>query len=847
MFNDPPAKRLRLTEAPLLSDDEDNECDELRFQPHQVTEMRDPDYKLTKKRIAAKNRFQTAMSSIIDKYDRDFGDTGDEISWATGEVIVDRGHVASLRRWDAGDGDEEDQEEEDEGIALEDFDWGQENAFFDEAQTPQESEEDYITQDHEAGILEDSQVAPYEPIFQSHSDTTYFGAPPPQPMTWDDLPSHHPVEIELATKRERYVRKSDLKPRCRQSLSTSPIKTIDHDKDDIPAGEYAEDRFLTFPEGMNATDEEDELVSTQSEVRDTSPPRYVSCNASNDGVSHITPIRSKAVGVLPGDSSTKFTPVSKLQDIRSTETVHKTKVKQQPKSLPRHSAATKLQQTSLPHHPVKKEQVVAPKVQMAKDGLPDTSPSNPRRSGRARKQVDFLGMRTWTEVMQSKSSKRLVAELRSSSPLRLAEYQLTADLKNDQFSPISQGFEEPQLPNIMPTQERISIPDDTVEPSSFFSSSNTPDVVGPDSGYHSTDEFDVSPPDLTKQMPLGSEITILQGSNDAIIPSFASTLVADADATMSLTAQEHLGPNSGLYYGEIASSSSSKLASDKTVELSFEALPTPDTELCHGDLGLQKDEATLPFPRGYNAPEQPCSELAVCLETQDNDYYVTVSGIEIGMIKPIPEISTVDAPSYNREYDQAPTNDLGPQMSPADASEDSTICPTSLSKSQETTLLAVEKVIVSQYKTNGETADSADAPVSNSEVTEVVAYSFKDWIGSTSEQKSTRYITSHKHIPRLPQAPSTTTPKKMPPLGHFKCIRQTPAKTTPSIRRSILTLVDDDDDEDDIYGESPYSQITVSRQFGSARKKWGSIAKKRRANWSNVSPHPPPKKLRRIY
>lgn len=127
MFQEPPAKRQRLmANGGGLSSDDDSDFDELNFEPHQVTEMRDPDYKLVKKRVAANNRFQSAMADIIARYDRDFGETGDEISFATGELVVDRGHISGLRAWDAdvdgqdegeahGDGDEE------EGIRLEDF------------------------------------------------------------------------------------------------------------------------------------------------------------------------------------------------------------------------------------------------------------------------------------------------------------------------------------------------------------------------------------------------------------------------------------------------------------------------------------------------------------------------------------------------------------------------------------------------------------------------------------------------------------------------------------------------------------------------------------------------------
>lgn len=137
MFLEPPAKRLCLMGAgPMANgrggfvnanaldyDDNDDEFDELLYEPDEVTERRDPDCKLMRRRIAAGNRFQSAMADIIERFDRDFGDEGDEISFATGEVVVDRGHLTSLQIWDRSDG-----EEEDEGIRLEDLpdDWGEE-------------------------------------------------------------------------------------------------------------------------------------------------------------------------------------------------------------------------------------------------------------------------------------------------------------------------------------------------------------------------------------------------------------------------------------------------------------------------------------------------------------------------------------------------------------------------------------------------------------------------------------------------------------------------------------------------------------------------------------------------
>lgn len=177
MFLEPPAKRLRLAGNEPVNhgddDDDDSEFDELLYEPHEVTEMRDPDYKLTKRRVAANNRFQSAMEGIIARFDRDFGDTGDEISFATGELVVNRGHISSLQAWgrEDRDGEEGDEEEDDEegGIRLEDLpdEWGQDD-LVGEATT--KGMESVIAQDPAAlSSSEDEGVSMEDPPPEQHA------------------------------------------------------------------------------------------------------------------------------------------------------------------------------------------------------------------------------------------------------------------------------------------------------------------------------------------------------------------------------------------------------------------------------------------------------------------------------------------------------------------------------------------------------------------------------------------------------------------------------------------------------------------------------------------------------
>ncbi|KAI2628112.1 hypothetical protein GGS26DRAFT_561141 [Hypomontagnella submonticulosa] len=94
---EPPAKRLRLGQAPYDDDDEDDEAlDELSMTPTQFDAKQDPLYQLDKGRAKAANRLKSAFEHIFEKYERDFTGIGDEIDLATGEVIVNNGHLQSL-------------------------------------------------------------------------------------------------------------------------------------------------------------------------------------------------------------------------------------------------------------------------------------------------------------------------------------------------------------------------------------------------------------------------------------------------------------------------------------------------------------------------------------------------------------------------------------------------------------------------------------------------------------------------------------------------------------------------------------------------------------------------------
>ncbi|RYP20891.1 hypothetical protein DL765_002541 [Monosporascus sp. GIB2] len=93
---EPPAKRLKIGQAPYEDGEEENE-DELAMTPFQFDTQQDPMYQLDKGRAKAATRLKSTFEHIFEKYEKDFTGVGDEIDLATGEIIVNNGHLESLR------------------------------------------------------------------------------------------------------------------------------------------------------------------------------------------------------------------------------------------------------------------------------------------------------------------------------------------------------------------------------------------------------------------------------------------------------------------------------------------------------------------------------------------------------------------------------------------------------------------------------------------------------------------------------------------------------------------------------------------------------------------------------
>ncbi|KAF4443550.1 hypothetical protein F53441_11405 [Fusarium austroafricanum] len=121
---EPPTKRRRHDSSARQDAQDEDDDDELASHPQEIRMRRDPDIQLALKRANADHKLQATMAHIIEKYSRDFEGIGDEIDMATGDIVVNNGHLHSMRDegdveglWIEGDSNID----EDEGILLEDL------------------------------------------------------------------------------------------------------------------------------------------------------------------------------------------------------------------------------------------------------------------------------------------------------------------------------------------------------------------------------------------------------------------------------------------------------------------------------------------------------------------------------------------------------------------------------------------------------------------------------------------------------------------------------------------------------------------------------------------------------
>ncbi|KAI8210680.1 hypothetical protein K4K52_011949 [Colletotrichum sp. SAR 10_76] len=113
----PPAKRPRTGPSPL-GQQQNDEDDELNYEPEEVSQMRDPGYQLEQSRNFAAFKLKSTFEHIFAKYEKDFTGIGDEIDLKTGKVVINNGHLENMRH-ERDMGVPVEEEEEDEGMLLE--------------------------------------------------------------------------------------------------------------------------------------------------------------------------------------------------------------------------------------------------------------------------------------------------------------------------------------------------------------------------------------------------------------------------------------------------------------------------------------------------------------------------------------------------------------------------------------------------------------------------------------------------------------------------------------------------------------------------------------------------------
>ncbi|KAL4730637.1 hypothetical protein ACLX1H_002675 [Fusarium chlamydosporum] len=121
---EPPTKKRRQGSSSQKDVQDEDDDDELASHPQEIKIRRDPDIQFALKRANANQKLNATMAHIIEKYSRNFEGIGDEIDIATGEIVVNNGHLRNMRDegdveglWVEGDSNMD----EDEGILLGDL------------------------------------------------------------------------------------------------------------------------------------------------------------------------------------------------------------------------------------------------------------------------------------------------------------------------------------------------------------------------------------------------------------------------------------------------------------------------------------------------------------------------------------------------------------------------------------------------------------------------------------------------------------------------------------------------------------------------------------------------------
>ncbi|KAF4340547.1 hypothetical protein FBEOM_5487 [Fusarium beomiforme] len=498
---EPPTKKRRHNSSAQKDARDESDDDELASHPQEIRMRRDPDIQLALKRANADHKLQATMAHIIEKYSRDFEGIGDEIDMNTGEIVVNNGHLRSMRDegdveglWMEGDSNID----EDEGILLEDLtdEYSDTEEPVKEVQDSQSdiqnscgsaSAEQAAPQYHKAhsevvrevpqtgtdmdnGSSHDSNVMlppKLRPAQEPHNEP-HFGLPPfgpgaslgfgPTPgfgpwgmmpgfpmQAWgrDDIPPYFSMPLSMSRpwfsggrydfptndgQTSIWSRSQTRKAKRAGSMKVSSKQAASRRSGSTPAkegAEFADGHCKSIPDEqpadsqeipasdrtINATDDDDDLIFS--------------------GISDVT--RSPNANVVP---STKETPTTKDKSHRYAERA--------------------LEETN--GNAVK---LCPPKVE---------DDSARRRSGRARKQTEYMGKISWDDAREwRKSGQTLRVELYKANPALRNDFQNVNPTDGEDVL----SSEEPQSsgpPTKKPETERAShrqvVPDsqDTATP-----------------------------------------------------------------------------------------------------------------------------------------------------------------------------------------------------------------------------------------------------------------------------------------------------------------------------------------------------------------------------------------------
>lgn len=461
MATEPPLKRQRLNYAdPEPDSDNDQDGDELVFEPEEVDERRDPDYRLARKRVKAGNRFQQAMSSIFAKYARDFTDVGDEVDLETGEVVVDNGHLQNMRF----EGDVGIDEDEEEGILLEDLVDDSEDEGVRLGDPRDDWEDDDLETEDEERIMRGQEAPPPPTAFRPNPLAKLIGASGPLPQR--TRPWNFPRDAQLV-ELSSFPRQQ---PRRRSaSGALTGARYSGGDSVWTPDPEYKDD-WTPIPKTR---------VGTVGSLRKALPSSRLLMPAPNDGRVGNRLLKSSSIMAEPGNSrfnapldndddllqtylaakplssSDQLTPapgkVMAFGTLRGLPRVPDEDSMPKPSSR---SKSTKPKPRSARKAPVKKrssQPTQCNQLVVRRPAIPSFPPPNPncRRSSRARTQTDFLGVVSWIDVLRRNRSKRLSRSqpeiLNEDQPEEPLVELSSSDQRND-YESVDDSMDEHGLP-----------------------------------------------------------------------------------------------------------------------------------------------------------------------------------------------------------------------------------------------------------------------------------------------------------------------------------------------------------------------------------------------------------------